>query len=56
MNDYYDIVIAGGGMVGISLALQLGCVLPPSTTLLLVESVPMPSASEGGVAKLGLRR
>ena len=49
MSDHFDIVIAGGGMVGISLALQLGAVLPAQTTILLVESVPIPAAVEGGV-------
>ncbi len=43
MPDYFDIVIAGGGMVGVSLALQLGAVLPPPTTILLVESIPLPA-------------
>ena len=47
MSDYYDIVIAGGGMVGVSLALQLGAILPPDTSVLLVESVPMPADING---------
>jgi 2-octaprenyl-6-methoxyphenol hydroxylase len=48
MADYYDIVIAGGGMVGVSLALQLGAVLPPHTSVLLVESFPMPATGANG--------
>ena len=43
MSDYVDIVIAGGGMVGVSLALQLGAMLPPHTSILLVEGFPMPA-------------
>ena len=49
MSEYFDIVIAGGGLVGISLALQLGAVLPVQTTILLVEGAPIPAAVEGGV-------
>jgi 2-octaprenyl-6-methoxyphenol hydroxylase len=45
---YRDIVIAGGGMVGVSLALQLGEVLPESTTICLVEGFPFPAAVNGG--------
>ena len=48
MSTYRDIVIAGGGMVGVSLALQLGAVLPASTTILLVEGFPFPEAVDGG--------
>ena len=48
MSTYRDIVIAGGGMVGVSLALQLGAVLPPSTSILLVEGFPFPEAVDGG--------
>ncbi|MEZ5502115.1 MAG: 2-octaprenyl-6-methoxyphenyl hydroxylase [Halioglobus sp.] len=47
MADYFDIVIAGGGMVGVSLALQLGAVLPPEVSLLLVEGLPLPEPVEG---------
>ena len=37
MAEQRDIVIAGGGMVGISLALELGRVLPAATRITLVE-------------------
>ncbi len=37
-----DIVIAGGGMVGVSLALQLGASLPAQTRITLVESFELP--------------
>ncbi|MCB1687837.1 MAG: 2-octaprenyl-6-methoxyphenyl hydroxylase [Halioglobus sp.] len=47
MPDSFDIVIAGGGMVGISLALQLGAVLPPETSVLLVEGFPIPAPTPG---------
>ena len=49
MPDSFDIVIAGGGMVGVSLALQLDAVLPPHTSILLVEGFQVPSPVEGGV-------
>jgi 2-octaprenyl-6-methoxyphenol hydroxylase len=42
--DHYDVVIAGGGMVGVSLALQLGESLPAAARILLVESFPLPPA------------
>ncbi len=47
MPDSFDIVIAGGGMVGISLALQLGVALPPETSILLVEGFPIPEPAPG---------
>ncbi|MCB1676104.1 MAG: 2-octaprenyl-6-methoxyphenyl hydroxylase, partial [Halioglobus sp.] len=42
MNGYSDIVIAGGGMVGISAALQLGAALPREMTICLIEGFPLP--------------
>jgi 2-octaprenyl-6-methoxyphenol hydroxylase len=39
------IVIAGGGMVGLSLALQLGAVLPDTTRIVLVEGFSLPGPS-----------
>ncbi len=42
MNTQFDIVIAGGGMVGISLALYLGEVLPAKKRIGLVEGYPFP--------------
>jgi len=47
MPDRYDIVIAGGGMVGASLALHLGEVLPPHTSILLVEGMQLPAPAQG---------
>lgn len=44
MTTYSDIVIAGGGMVGVSLALQLGAVLPSQVSIRLVESFAVPAA------------
>lgn len=38
----YDVVIAGGGMVGVSLALSLAAALPRSKSILLVENFPLP--------------
>jgi 2-octaprenyl-6-methoxyphenol hydroxylase len=49
MRDQFDIVIAGGGMVGVSLALQLGAVLPQTVSILLVEGFPIPAPVAGGV-------
>ncbi|MBP6725469.1 MAG: FAD-dependent oxidoreductase, partial [Halioglobus sp.] len=48
MKDYRDIVIAGGGMVGASLALQLAAVLPPALSICLVEGFPLPAPQAGG--------
>jgi 2-octaprenyl-6-methoxyphenol hydroxylase len=45
----YDVVIAGGGMVGISLALALGHALGDSISILVVESIPLPSSPSSGV-------
>jgi 2-octaprenyl-6-methoxyphenol hydroxylase len=42
MEHKYDIVIAGGGMVGLSLALQLGAQLPDSVKIALVEGFAFP--------------
>ena len=47
MSDSCDIVIAGGGMVGVSLALQLGAVLPAETSILLVEGFALPAPAPG---------
>jgi 2-octaprenyl-6-methoxyphenol hydroxylase len=43
MTAYRDIVIAGGGMVGASLALQLAAVLPQTVSICLVEGFPLPA-------------
>jgi 2-octaprenyl-6-methoxyphenol hydroxylase len=47
MNPHRDIVIAGGGMVGVSLALQLGALLPARTSISLVEGFPFPRPAAG---------
>ena len=47
VSEYRDIVIAGGGMVGISLALQLAAVLPDNIRLLMVEGFPLPEPTPG---------
>lgn len=47
MDDHRDIVIAGGGMVGVSLALYLAEVLPAATRISLVEGFPFPEPLPG---------
>lgn len=47
--QHYDIVIAGGGMVGISLACALGEALGKGLRVLVVESFPLPANSEAPV-------
>ncbi|MBT3412002.1 MAG: 2-octaprenyl-6-methoxyphenyl hydroxylase [Halieaceae bacterium] len=47
MSAQFDIVIAGGGMVGISLALYLGEVLPAEKRIALVEGFPFPESLPG---------
>ncbi|MDO8860234.1 2-octaprenyl-6-methoxyphenyl hydroxylase [Haliea sp. E1-2-M8] len=42
MTEQRDIVIAGGGMVGISLALELGRLLPATSRITLVEGFTLP--------------
>ena len=44
MKQRYDIVIAGGGMVGISLALACAQALGESVSILIAESRPLPAA------------
>ena len=48
MSNHRDIVIAGGGMVGISLALQLGRLMPEEISICLVEGFPFPQVSADG--------
>jgi 2-octaprenyl-6-methoxyphenol hydroxylase len=47
MSEHVDIVIAGGGMVGVSLALQLEALLPQHISILLVESFSVPAPVAG---------
>lgn len=47
MSEQRDIVIAGGGMVGISLALQLAALLPDNIRILMVEGFPLPEPTPG---------
>lgn len=47
MSSSRDIVIAGGGMVGVSLALYLGEVMPATTRISLVEGFPFPEPLPG---------
>ncbi len=42
MSKHWDVVIAGGGMVGLSLALHLRHSLPASAQIAVVESHPLP--------------
>lgn len=45
-TEHYDIVIAGGGMVGVSLALHLDSCLPAEHRILLVEGFPLPGPND----------
>jgi 2-octaprenyl-6-methoxyphenol hydroxylase len=49
MAAYSDIVIAGGGMVGVSLALQLGELLSEKVSITLIEGFPFPESLSGAV-------
>jgi 2-octaprenyl-6-methoxyphenol hydroxylase len=46
-----DIVIAGGGMVGVSLALQLGQLMSGQTSICLIENAPLPDPQASGKPK-----
>lgn len=48
-SPYYDIVIAGGGMVGASLALAISRYGKGNLSVLLVESFPLPEAGSAPV-------
>lgn len=50
MTDNRDIVIAGGGMVGVSLALQLAHSLPTDVSICLIEGFPFPSPVAGSAS------
>lgn len=50
MSERRDIVIAGGGMVGISLALHLAHSLPPGRRICLVEGFSLPGGERGEAA------
>ena len=52
-NDYYDVVIVGGGMVGASLALQLSRYSNDNIKILVVESFPLPQQQSSQVAIAG---
>lgn len=49
MSAYRDVVIAGGGMVGVSLALQLGELLSDKVSITLIEGFPFPESLSGAV-------
>jgi len=49
MSVSRDIVIAGGGMVGVSLALALGQLLPDNVSICLIEGFPFPESLSGKV-------
>lgn len=46
INDSYDVVIVGGGMVGASLALQLSQIIGEKIRVLVVERFPFSSKTE----------
>jgi len=48
MSEQYDVVIAGGGMVGASLALALSRQSGGAIRVLVVESFPLPPANSAG--------
>ncbi len=46
MKSHYDVVIAGGGMVGASLALALAHVFEDRLDILVLEKIPLPALGE----------